>query len=361
MVPSTSAARLAALGLLVSGLAAACMTPPEAPVGQPVTQEPVSITVSSVELARPDLEGPEGGVPTDAPLLVVSLSVHNADPAAAQRYDVSFGTSQATQAEAALLFANPPAEGGPTAGTPVPRVQLGALRYLADPVTEPQFVPAGGTIEDKILFQAPPAGTTELVLSLPPSAFGVAAKMPAYVRIPWSAPDAVPGPPVGTLGEAYAAGAFSFTVDSATVQWVRLASGAESTQGYSDGPLVRVDFTVENTGDSTIEYIPAEASNRYHPPILLTGDGQPVPRATFSPGVRALDKRTERQQIGAGERYQNFLLFQRPPEGTTALRLVVPGARFGGTGLVRVDLPFTWSDPAQPAELTPRVIEAPAE
>lgn len=341
--------------LLGASVLGACVTPPEATLGQPVSQHDVSVTVESATLQYLDLEGPLGGVQTESPLLVVRLSVTNGSTGPI-RYDLAWGSTAATQAQTALLFVDPGAEAEPSSGLPVSRALLNTHRYLDDPVTEAKTIAPGETLRDVLLFDAPPADAGALVLSLPPSVFGPTAKTPALVRIPYSA--SAPEPPAAVaMGTPHVGNGFSYTVTGTSVVWPRLVNSTDGKEGFSESPLLRIDFTVENTGASTIEYLPTAASNRYAAPSLSTEAGTTVPRATFPPGVTAVDHRNQAQQIGPGESFSNFMLFQRPAPDVSALRLVVPGARIGGTGLVRVTIPYAWADPPEPAELTPRVVE----
>lgn len=350
---------VSALGALVLALAVGCVTPPEATLGQPVTQEGVSATVTGVELTYLDLEGPVGGVQTEAPLLVVRLSTTNSGTEPV-RYDLAWGASAATQAQTALLFVDAGPEAEPTSGLPVARALLNTHRYLADPVTEARSIAAGETLEDILLFEAPPADATALVLSLPPTLFGPAAKAPAFVRIPWSNPGEI-APPTGVgVGEAHAGDGFEFTVTGTSVLWPRMTNSTDGKAGFSEAPLLRIDFALANTGESTIEYLPTSATNRYNPAVLHTDAGATVPRATFPPNITVDGLQTAARQIGPGERFENFMLFERPAAEVSSLRLVIPGARLGSTGIVRVELPYAWEDPAEPAELTPQVVEAPA-
>ncbi len=349
--------RVLTLGLLAVVLLAGCMTPPRGGMGQPISQNDVSVTVTSAELMYLDLEGPAGGVQTDAPLLAVRLHVTNASPEPV-RYDLAWGASAATQAQAALLFVNPGAETSPTLGTPISRALLNTMRYVEDPVAEARTIAPGENIEDVLLFEAPPADATSLVLSVPPGVFGPAAKMPAYIDIPYTqadpaAPGAVP------MGTAFAGDGFSYVVDAATVVWPRLRNTTNDEAGFSTAPLLKIDFTINNTSDATIEYIPAAASNRFHPPVLQTDAGSTVARSTFAAGIVPEGALTERKQIGPGESYSGFMLFERPAAEVSNLRLVVAAARLGSHGLIRVDVPYTFADPAQPDELTPQVIDAP--
>ena len=121
-----------------------------------------------------------------------------------------------------------------------------------------------------------------------------------------------------------------------------------------------MDFTLTNTGESTIEYVPTSASHAMDPPVLLTSDGQAISRVQFGTGVSPVGQVTGRRPVGPGESYDGFLLFERPPAEVSAIRLVVPGKRFGTTGLVRVEFPYVFSTPPPPPELTPQVVNAPA-
>jgi hypothetical protein len=358
---NSSIARLAATVLLGSTLAisglSGCVKVPEAGLNQAVTQGLVSATVNSVELTHLDLEGPTGAMRTQEPVLRIGLQLTN-NSAVPLRYDLGFSATTATQALSPLLFVDPGVDGelGPTGY--IESVLLSTHQYLGDPIAAAVTVAPGQTIDDVLLFRAPPAGATSFVLSLPPSIFGPEVKTPALVRFAYTAPAVIPEPQPVAVGTPWVGPDYTFTVTGSQVQFVRLRN-AENDEGFSQNPLLRVDYTLTNTGSATLQYIPVEASNAIAAPTLVDAAGLPIPRAEFQPGIAPVDQFVQRRQVAAGETISNYLLFQRPEQGTSDLTLFIAGKRFDSTGLVRVTMPFTWADPPQPAELTPVVVPAP--
>ncbi len=343
-------AQVATTALLVS-----CTQAPVATSGQPVTVGTTSVTVTTGELRYLVLEGPSGAARTSEPHYVIELSVTNggATPLA---YDLGWGTSAPTQADAPLLF-TAPAEGAEwTSGTHVPATMLSTLRYLEDPVTSTESVDAGATIRDLLIFDQPPAGP--LVLSLPPRMFGASNELPVYVQLP--APDATAEVPAPTeMGTTVSMPGVDFTVTGIDTAFARLRQ-QDGREGYSLEPLVHVRFRLANTGETTREFIPLEANRSLDAPTLVTADGASIGRAEFPALVTAVERPTSRQQVGAGESHEGVLLFQRPAEGVTSLQLRMPGQRLGTTGFVEVALPYAWQNPPRPADLEPQVIDAPA-
>jgi hypothetical protein len=350
--------RLAAAAALTI-VATGCATPPVVSLGQPVTLGTVSATVTGVELAVVDLEGPTGAAPTAEPVLLVSLAVQNAGPEPV-RYDLAWGTTTATQAQTALLFVDPGEEIVLSSAGNIPVLQLAGWEYPADPVAAATRVEPGQTLQDVLLFQAPPADATSLLLSLPPGLFGIENKLPAYVRIPFTRPEAPRAPAPGAMGEEIAGDGFSLRVDGVEQAYARLTN-AQGRGGFSTTPLLRLNLTLRNTGDSTIEFVPERANRSIDPPSLTDPTGAPLERATFDDGVAADGLIAERRQIGAGESLQTFLLFKRPDPSVTQLSFTFPGKRVGATGLIRVTVPYAHvAEIPEPPEMNPEPIQAPA-
>lgn len=341
--------------LVVAALTAACTQAPVTSQGQPVTLGTTTVTVSDARLEYLTLEGPTGAVRTSEPHYVVDVSVAN-NGTAPLAYDLKWGTSAPTQADAPLLF-TAPAEGEPmTSGTHVPATMLSSFRLLSDPVTATVSVGPGETLNDVLVFDAPPA--QPLLLSLPPGMFGAGNELPAYVQLPAPAGDVAPPAPAA-LGETVTLPGVEFTVTSVETAWARLRQ-QDGKEGYSAAPLLHVRFRLANTGETTREFIPLEANRSLDAPTLRTADGTAIGRAEFPQLVTSVERPTARQQVGATEVHEGVLLFERPAQGTSELVLRVPGQRLGTTGLAEVALPYAWADPARPADLEPQVVDAPA-
>lgn len=353
-----STPRAAFAALLAAGLLGACESAPEASLGQAITQGTVTVQVDEADLRFLDLEGPTGGAQTEAPHLVVRVSLTNngGDPLT---YDLGWSLSAGTQADTPLLFVDPGADAEPTAGANITGTMLSSYAWLDDPITGTTSVAGGATIDDWLVFDAPPEGATHLVLSLPPRMFGPEVSAPAYVRFPAPSGEVAP-PAFAPAGEAIEGDGFRFRVVGTETRWARLNSATEG-EGFSSEPLLFLHFEVTNTGTTTAEWVPVSADGRFDAPALSTLDGTPIARAEFAPGVTPTESASDRQAIGAGETYRGTLLFKRPAQGATDLRLTLPGKRLGATGLVRAMVSYAYADPAEPAELTPQEITQPAD
>lgn len=351
-------ARNAIAGMaLTATLLGGCQKPPESTLGQPVTIGLVSATVSSVDLAYLELEGPSGAATTTDPVLRVTLQIQNGG-AEAIRYDIGWGTTAATQAQSPLLFVDPGLEIVLANAANIPVLRLGAWEYLDDPITEATRIEPGATLTDVLLFTAPPADAGSLLLSLPPALFGTTNKLPGYVRIPYAAPGEIPAPSPIAQGETFAGNGFNLTIDSTEQAFVRL-SNPQGQGGFSTTPLLKVNFTVTNTGTATIEYVPERANRSIDPPALTDPSGAPIERAGFDDGVTVDTMVAERRQVAPGESLQTFLLFKRPDPSVTSMLLTFPGKRFGSTGLARFTLPYAHTATIpDPPELNPAPVMA---
>lgn len=328
-----------------------CKQAPEGPMGSEVVQGEVAVTVTSYELAHIDVQSASGIVrTTEEPVLLIHLTLTNRGTAAV-RYDAGEATTTASQARTPVLFVDngPDAELGPN----VPLVTLSSNFYVPDPTREPTSVGAGQSVEDILIFQAPPAGTGALRLSLPPTMFGPTAEMPVWVRIPYQVDE--PGRPVvGTLQAQVAGDGFSFRVDRYEVAY--LANADES--GYTDEPKLAVWYTVQNTTDQPLRYEPpfANSSGGVIPALIdrityLSGAERSFPMAVLPPGQSLRGQVTESRTIPPGGSISDLVAFRRPDAETRELLFYFPGHTVGRTGQVRVGLSYGFSDPPLPEAL----------
>jgi hypothetical protein len=338
---------------------AACVKAPETTLGAAVEQGGVSVTVQSVEAAYIDLEGAEGAAQTTEPVLLVRLALNNGSPAAL-RYDINWSTTATTQAQSPLLYIDQGPDVPLSPANNVPIVRLGTMEWPGDPVSEPQSVEPGATMQDVLLFEVPSGGTSGLVLSLPPSMFGPEVKTPAYVRIPWTAQDPAPPAPVG-LGETYEGAGFTFTLASTEQTYLRLQSPTAPRGGFTSSPVLKLNFVVTNSGEEPLVYLPPEANRSLHAPTLTDPDGATINRVQLPSGSSAPGHVNERTTIGPGESFNAAFLFEQPPASIDNLVLQLPGKRFGSTGLVRVAFDYAMQSVAVPAELTPQAAEGSGE
>ena len=344
---------VAMLGLATS--ATGCVEPPESTIGAPVQQGGVSVTVTSVDMAYLDLEGPEGAAQTQTPVLRVFLTVNNASPAPL-RYDLGWSANVSTQASSPLLFVDPGPDQPLSPTGNIRALRLADMNWPGDPIAEATSIAAGETREDVLLFEVPEAGVSSLVLSLPPGMFGPEVKTPAFVRFPWAAAEVAPPAPVG-LGEAWTGENYTFKVTGIEQSFLRLESPTAPRGGFTNAPVLRVNFEVTNNGTDALTYMPPEANRTIGAPVLTTGDGSSIARVQLPTGSTSPGHVTERTNIAAGATFTGAFLFEQPAASVTRLNLQLPGKRFDSTGLIRVAFDFAHQSVPVPPELTPVTIQ----
>lgn len=336
--------------LLIGG----CKKPPVVQgVGVAVTQNGVSVTVVETKLIRPEFEGLRGAVVSENPVLQVTVQLTN-NSESPVTYDLGWNQTVSTQAQSVLVFAGSDYETDVSEATQIPAVDLSDVSYLDDPISASTTVAPGGSLTDMILFAAPPEGTQSLLISIPPGLFHDP-KLPAYITVPWQPNDVVPLHTVG-VGEVYEGGGFSLRVTGVTTEWVQLQDAANEI-GISNAPLMKIAFELTNTGGEAATYRPTRERGAVAFPTLLQPDGSSVPRATFNAAVKVVGQKDTRQQVPPGETVEDFILFQRPPQGVGSLRFIFPGKRIGGSGQGRVELNYQYANPQKPAEWLPPVEE----
>lgn len=338
---------LAALAIAFAG----CKKPVEVGPNQPAAQGDASVTVTGYELVRLDLETTSGPVSLRKPALRVNVQV-TATGENPVHWDPGFNAGVATQARNVLLFAASSWEDGLSASNNIAAIATNKYTYLSDPVTEPADIAPGESLDDVLLFDAPPSSATNLILSIPPRVFGEEAELPMYVSLPYTASEPA-ARKTGALGEPYEGREFNFTVTKTAVVHQKL-KGEDGKEAVSRDPLLRIDFEVENTSDKPIEYLPTMMSGGVDFPALVDQRDSVQNRATFRAEVDVVGQVRTRKNLAPGEKVKDFILFDRPTRGVENLRLYYPGRRLGGTGLVEISLPYEWETPELPKDFQPK-------
>jgi hypothetical protein len=335
-------------------LASGCATVPEGTLGQAVTQGAVTVTVTEVRAAWLDLEGPEGAAMTQRPVLLVSLQVNNGGETPL-RYDVGWSTAATTQAQSPLLFVDPGPEVRPPTQGNIPTLRLGTATWPGDPVTEPVTIAAGASQPDVLLFDVPAGDTRSLLLSLPPTMFGPDVRTPAYITLPWTPSEPSPPAPVD-MSEAWESGNLRFRVTGLEQTYLALQSPTAQRGAFTSAPVLKVNFEVTNTGSEPLTYLPPEANRSLHAPALSDGQGGVIARAQLPSGATHPGHINERTSIAPGATLHASFLFEQPSTSVEALTLQLPARRFGGTGLIRIAMPFRHQSVPVPPELTPQPV-----
>lgn len=329
----------------------ACKKPVEVGPNQPAAQGDASVTVTGYELVRLDLESPSGAVSLRNPALRVNIKV-TATGENPVSWDPGFSSGVATQARNVLLFNASSWDDGLSSSNNIAAIATNKYAHLDDPVNEPVDIAPGESIDDVLLFDAPPSSSKNLILSIPPRVFGEEATLPSYISLPYTA-NTPAARTVGELGEPYPGREYAFTVTKSSIVHQKLKQ-ADGKEAVSRDPLLRIDFVVENTSEKAIEYLPTMLSGGVDFPALVDQRDSVQNRATFHADVDVVGQVRERKLLAPGEKIKDFILFDRPTRGVEDLRLYYPGRRLGGSGLVEIALPYEWTNPALPKDFRPK-------
>ncbi len=341
--------------VLVCLTAIACKKPVVTTMGQPLAQGSAEVVLNSATYVRIDLEDAAGAVIVSEPVLQLDLSVTNTG-AGPLSYDLGWAATAATQAQSVLLFADPggtPPE--PQQADNIPGIDTILTRYPADPVTAVTTIEPGATLNDLLLFSAPSADVTSLLLSIPPRVFGSEVELPGYIR--FDAPSAadVAALPVGTMGTPVAGDGYALNVQRISTVYERITN-TSGEEGITGQPVVKLELAISNTGGEALTYRPPNTSRDLRTPSLVGADMVPLNFATFPAGITVAGRITAASPIAAGATINEVLYFDRPAQGSAGnLTFLFHGKRVGRTGLTRVNVPYTWSDPPLPEEWRPPV------
>ena len=322
-------------------------------MGQPLSQGSAQVVLDSASYVRVDLEDSAGAVMVADPVLRLEISVTNTG-SAGLTYDLAWAATAATQATSVLLFADPggtPPE--PGAQDNIPAIGTIQAQFPGDPVTAATTIEPGATLRDVLLFSAPNADVTSLLLSMPPKVFGGDIELPGYIRFDAPAAGEVAELPAGAMGTPVSGAGYSVDVRSVSTVYERITNNT-GEEGITGQPLVKLELTLTNTGEEAVTYRPPNTSRDLRTPALSGADMTPLNFATFPAGVRVPGRVTAATPIEPGASLNDVLYFDRPAQGAASeLTFFFHGKRVGRSGLSRVRVPYTWSDPPLPAEWQP--------
>ena len=336
------AVSLLALALVVTG----CKNVPEGEMGTELINGDLGVTVDGIELAYLDLQAASGEVQTtENALLLIHMSLTN-HGAAAIRYDTGDASTSVLQALTPVLFVDPGEGEEVTQDHNIKVISLGQFRYLDDPVTGPTTIDPGATIQDVLLFEQPPEGTTGLRLSLPPTIFGAQVEVPAWIRIPFSPGEprvpVVYGPNDPALGDGY-----QLTINRTEVAYL---PNRDQT-GFVEQPVLAVWYDLTNTTEAPMAYAPPHRIGSGGTAPALVAGASSFNRVLVPSSQGIAGQLEDTQTIPPGGHLTDVATFERPPAGTEGLVFFFKGHTVGHTGQVRIQIPYSFSDPPLPEAL----------
>jgi hypothetical protein len=335
---------LLAAAVLVTGTA--CDKPTVTEMNKPATASGVEFNVSSFELRHLELSDDGTTVEYPEPVLAITVDVTN-NGKKALTYTPSHRTQQMTEATTPLLYKDPgkEAELPPASKQTINGVYLEEGK-LDDQVSQTKTLKKGESLSDVFLFEVPEDKKASLILSLPPSMHPGA--MPVLVRVPYQY-KLPTGPTVHQVGDAVAAGDAAFSVAKANVEYIKTKHTIEG-EGFSSNPRLKILYSIKNAGQKPLTYAPEHNVDGTRGAALYSGD-QTFKRVRLPSNAKAYGQLRNNTKIEAGNSATDFVLFERPPKDVETLTFEYPASRFGGSGLIRVQVPYTYEDPELPKEL----------
>lgn len=279
------------------------------------------------------------------PVLIIPVTITNSgeDEFA---YNPTHSSQQMSEATTPVLFPDP----GPEADlSEVTRVPInGVFLQHGNPpeqITERLNLAVGQSVSDVFLFELP-SGPQKLMLSIPPSMHR--GNLPLFFRLDYT-PRPPEGPKVYEVGERAELGRATFTVEEASVAYIKLEDNVQG-KGYSTDPVFKISYTVTNTGDTPMTYNPGHRDLSGRGAALFSSSA-PYRRLMFPASTTPEGQTMGSATIAPGESKKDFVIFELPGEGIDALTLEYPGTALSEAGLIRVNIPFERKIPEPPAEM----------
>lgn len=342
-----SAVAVGLVGALALGGSGCKEQPKVSQMGQPVEAKGVKLSVDGYAIERPELTS-EGRIHEyDKPVLAVKVTMTNTGdkPFA---YKPTHGLGRRVEATTPLLYYAPPED------KPLPPKKK---QVISGVVLEEGSFPAqvqqrttlepGQTISDLFLFQVPAEKQADLIFSLPPTMHR--GGLPVLFRIPYQYKKPK-GPKTYKVGDSVELDGAALTVKSAETTYVKIKHKSEG-EGFSSDPLFKVSYTVENTGSEPLTYRPGHRALSGRRVAQLRGGEETYARMKFSPSTEVVGQVAEETTVEPGDSVEDFGIFERPDEGVESLTFEFPATRVDAKGLVRVEIPYEYTEPELPEEL----------
>ncbi|TDP75371.1 hypothetical protein [Bradymonas sediminis] len=343
-IRATRVLLLLAAAILMAG--AACEKPAVGQMGEPVVSGDVAFSVTGYDLLYLELDSAGKTVSYSEPVLSLKVKITNKGEAALT-YSPTHQTQAMSEATTPLLYADPGAEATlpPATKETIGGVYLEKGR-LPGQVSQTKVLQNGESLEDVFLFKVPHEKSAALILSMPPSMSH--GNLPALIRVPYQYKEPK-GPLVHKAGDVIQAGPASLKVDSAEVAYIETTHSIEG-KGYSSTPWLKVTYTVSNPGDKPIKYTPEHDVEGGEGAAVYAGNVTKK-RVKLSANASAVGRTTGSVTIEPGKSVTDFELFEIPDKENDSIIFEYPAARMGGSGLVRVSVPYTHSEPQLPKEM----------
>ena len=334
---------LPAVLLALAGMSA-CQKPTQGTLGEAVQEPgaPMAITVVEYRLQLVEIEGEKGPLVFPEPVLALKLKLENKG-AAPFPYQPTHSADKATNLQSPLLFVDPGPKNPPSHYITGIYLEEGRLPSQGSALIQ---IAPGESVEDVYLFQPPAEENVDLLLTVPPAVHG--GKNFLHIKISYTRPDA-PTVKVYEPGTDIAVGGVTLKVSTGIVQYIALKDSNQG-EGFSQDPVFKVPFTLENKGAAPVQYDPGHVRIGDALGMSLTevGGAGRFLRVRFGGDREVVGQIRSATTIEPGKSITDFAVFERPAKQIEKVRLRIPGRLFGGEGLLRIDMPYTFADPPKP-------------
>ncbi|MGM0558685.1 MAG: hypothetical protein ACQEVA_20030 [Myxococcota bacterium] len=281
------------------------------------------------------------------PVLTIDVEITNSGEKSLT-YSPTHSAQQMSETATPLLYPDPGGDAKlpPASKTPIPGVYLEEGK-LEGQVTRTRTVEPGESVSDIFVFEVPDAESADLIFSIPPSMHR--ANVPLLFRIPYEYKEPK-GPTVHGVGDAVEVGPVNFTLGSAKAEWVKTTDTAQG-EGYSSDPLFKVNYEIKNTGNEPVDYEPAHRDVKGTRGASLYSKEGTYSRVRLPPTTQAVGQVQRDKELEAGDKVEDFALFEMPDKGAEELTFEYPARQFGQSGLIRVRIPYEHSVPEKPEEI----------
>ena len=202
------------------------------------------------------------------------------------------------------------------------------------------------SLTDYFLFELPDPTQRNLILSIPPAMHR--GDLPIFIEFTYveSEPE---GPPVYSVGDSIDFDDVTFTVTNVEQAYIELEDSSEG-EGFSNDPVLRISYTIENNSDESIRFDPAHRDLSGNEGAFVQSLHTSFNRIRFPANTEPVGQQT-RVNIEPGEAIEDFATFERPDERVDSATFMLAAQHFDRSGRVRVSFPYTPADIELPEEL----------
>lgn len=209
-----------------------------------------------------------------------------------------------------------------------------------------ETVAPGEMVSDYFLFELPDGDSASLLLSIPPAMHR--GELPVFIDFNYTRPEPE-GPPVYEVGDTIEFDDVTFTVTAVTQEYVGLEDDSEG-EGFSNDPVLKIAYTIENTSQEPISYDPAHGDLTGNQGPMVQSLAADFNRVRFPANTDPVGQ-VDSVDIEPGETVDDFATFELPGSAAETATFILPASHFDQSGRVRVAFSYEPEEVEEPEEL----------